>query len=579
MNTTETALILIVDDHPTELRPLMEFLEESGFRLAVLQSGEAALQHVQQIPPDLILLDVLMPEMDGFETCRRLKKREQSHDIPVIFLTALTDVVDTVKGFEAGGVDYLNKPIRHEELLARVTAHLNIRQLQQQLRQEKERFQSLTDATFEGILIHDGTQVLDVNQALLQLSGYQRSELLGRNVLELITPPFRDSVAKHISNGHDHPYEAEGLTKDDTVIPIEIQARPFPYQGHTVRVASIRDIGWRKDLKQLRLQNQNLQANMRERYKFGDLIGKSSPMQQIYQSLSKAAATKTSVLIYGESGTGKELAARTIHQLSDRKKQPFVAVNCGAIPENLFEREFFGHRKGAFTGADRDRPGYFDRAHHGTLFLDEIGELSLPAQVKLLRVLQEQEYTPLGATTSKRVDVRIIAATNQDLTQLVREGRMRKDFFYRIRVIVLSLPPLRERKDDLPLLIDAFLKTYSDKNSCASLPSPILHALCSYDWPGNVRELQNELQRYLAEQRLEFLGEIQALSNGNHDGETPGPGDDGLLFRDAVEQFEKRLITTALARHGGHQGKAAAELQIPARTLYDKMKKYGMKEE
>jgi transcriptional regulator with PAS, ATPase and Fis domain len=242
------------------------------------------------------------------------------------------------------------------------------------------------------------------------------------------------------------------------------------------------------------------------------------------------------------------------------------------VPETLFEREFFGHRKGAFTGADRDRPGYFDKAHGGTLFLDEVGELKPALQAKLLRVLQDGEYLPLGDTTSKTVNVRIIAASQQDLTDLLRKGVIRQDFFYRIRIIVVNLPPLRERREDIALLVDHFLRQYGDNRTHSMLPRRIMQALWNYEWPGNIRELQNELQRYLTEQRFEFIGDIQAEPL-----EDEKPSVEALSFNEAIEAFEKRLLARALAQNYWHQGKTAAMLNIPPKTLYRKIRKYGLK--
>ena len=600
----EQQTILIVDDHPESLKALIPFLNEAGFRIAAAQNGEAAIKFVEHTLPDLILLDVLMPGLDGFETCRRLKEYAPARAIPVIFMTALSETVDKVKGFAAGGVDYLTKPVQHEEVLARVNTHLTIRKLQQQLQEQNTlleeqniRFRTLSEATFEGILFHDEGHILEVNQRLEQMFGYQSAEVLGKNVLEFVTPQCHQVVLDHLRTKDDTPYEAEGVRKNGTIFPVEMQARTIPYpstgpfdsaqdrlrtgQGRGVRVVAIRDLTWRKTMEaekaQLERENIALRATLPDRYKFGEMIGKSPTMQQVYQSIVKASAADANVVIFGESGTGKELAARTIHQQSARRNQAFVPVNCGAIPENLFENEFFGHRKGAFTGADRDRPGYFDRAHKGTLFLDEIGELSLAMQVKFLRVLQDGEYTPVGDTTSKTADVRIIAATNKDLRDQLRKGLIREDFFYRIRVIVVNLPPLRDRKEDIPLLIDHFLEQYRKDKESPAIPGRVVEMLCAYDWPGNVRELQNELQRYLAEQRLEFLGDMHtepAAPRGFPDVEF---NPERMSFNGAIEAFEKSLLTKVLAQNAGHRGNTATMLKMSPRTLYEKIKKYRLK--
>jgi transcriptional regulator with PAS, ATPase and Fis domain len=297
----------------------------------------------------------------------------------------------------------------------------------------------------------------------------------------------------------------------------------------------------------------------------------------VYQSIVNASASNANVVICGESGTGKELVARTIHQRSRRHEGPFVAVNCGAVTESLFEREFFGHRKGAFTGADRDRPGFFDQAHKGTLFLDEIGELRPPLQVKLLRVLEEKAFIPVGDTIRREVDVRIIAATNRDLPELLRKGEIRNDFFYRIRITEITLPPLRDHREDIPLLVDHFLKHYSEgQEGCSTISGHIIEALCTYDWPGNVRELQNEVQRYLSEQRLEFIGDVQATSETQDDLFRAGGELAHLALPEALEAFEKRAIAGTLTQHQGNTVKTADVLGISVRTLQRKIKKYRL---
>ena len=568
------ATLLLVDDQIEAFQALIVFLEQSGFRIVIAKDGRTALQRAEKIRPDLILLDVLMPAPDGFETCRRLKQLDALKETPIIFMTGLSETLDKVKGFDVGGVDYLTKPVQHGEVLARINTHLTNARLRRQLREEKLRFQTLTEATFEGILLHQEGMILEVNPALEAMFGYSHSEVSGKQILEFIAPEFRQFVSERLQRKSERPSEVEGLKKDGSSFPIEIQARSMPYNGAEARVVSIRDLSWRKALE--KEKQELLQASMEDRYKFGNLIGKSPLLQDVYHAIAKAAESEANVVIYGESGTGKELAAQTIHQMSPRKAQDFVAVNCGAVPESLFEREFFGHRKGAFTGAAQDRSGYFDRAHKGTLFLDEVGELSSALQVKLLRVIESGEYRPVGDVRNKKADARIIAATNKDLNELRQQGKIREDFFYRISVILIHLPPLRDRREDIPLLIDYFLKQYSASEECSALPAGIVEKLCAYEWPGNVRELQNELQRYLAEQHLEFGG--NSLRPGAGFQSVGGnfelmPG--GL--RDTLEVIEKRFITRKLQQNQGHTDKTAADLQIPLRTLQRKIHKYGIK--
>jgi len=282
---SENRTILAVDDKLENLKVLIKNLEDSGFELMVAQSGEEALNRVDRIIPDIILLDVLMPGIDGFETCRRLKQNEATQDIPVIFMTALTETVDKVRGFEAGAVDYLTKPLQHEEVLARVNAHLSIRLFQQQLKEQndllqqknallekqkrelqesEERFQGLSEATFEGILIHDEGRVIDGNQTLEKIFGYPRSEVIGKNLVEFFTSEFRDKVLKWMRTKDENPYEAEGVRNDGSLFPLEVQGKTMPYQGRDVRVVAIRDLTWRKAMEEekARLQKETYTFSM-----------------------------------------------------------------------------------------------------------------------------------------------------------------------------------------------------------------------------------------------------------------------------------------------------------------------------
>jgi transcriptional regulator with PAS, ATPase and Fis domain len=250
-------------------------------------------------------------------------------------------------------------------------------------------------------------------------------------------------------------------------------------------------------------ENLLLRKNIRDRYKFGSIIGKSTVMQKVYELILRAAGTNANVILYGESGTGKELVAKAIHEMSVRADGPFVPVNCGAIPAGLMESEYFGYCKGAFTGANKDKAGLFERADGGTLLLDELGEIDEAMQVKLLRVLEGYGYTPLGGMRTGKPDVRIISATNRNLRVLLDNGRMREDFFYRIHIIPITLPPLRDRREDIPLLAEHFLKKYTTRTG-HFLHGQDLDRLLNHDWPGNVRELENTIQRYVNMNVLEF---------------------------------------------------------------------------
>lgn len=330
-------------------------------------------------------------------------------------------------------------------------------------------------------------------------------------------------------------------------------------------------------LRELISENRRLRALVSERYCFNQLIGTSQRMRDLYQALERVAATEATVLLLGESGTGKELVARAIHLNGARRERPFVTVNCATLPENLLESELFGHRRGAFTGATYDRKGLFEEAHTGTIFLDEIGELPLQLQAKLLRVLQEGEFMRLGESSTRRVDVRVIAATNRNLLKMVEDGSFREDLYFRLNIVPLKLPALRERREDIPLLAAHFLQESARKYNRPQLrlSSEALRAFNRYAWPGNVRELRNTIERLVIMVagdviREEDLPEEFALqSAGNLPIRLPDEGLD-------LEDVEKEIIRQALERHDWNQTHTARYLNITRNTLIYRMQKFGL---
>jgi DNA-binding NtrC family response regulator len=345
--------------------------------------------------------------------------------------------------------------------------------------------------------------------------------------------------------------------------PVDIQRLKILLDKIVERLETLREV------KALRRQ-------LREHGTFGSLIGNSPEMRKIYGVVEQAAPTSASVLISGESGTGKELVAQTIHQLSPRASFPFVAINCAAIPETLLESEIFGHEKGAFTGAADRRQGCFELANRGTLFLDEIGEMTPATQVKLLRVLQDQKFRRLGGQVEQSVDVRMIAATNVDPAEAVKAGKLREDLFYRLNVFSLRLPPLRERKEDLPLLIQAFIAEFNQRNNkdVSAVEPAAMRVLEQYNWPGNVRELRNAIERAVILSSGEFL-ELKHLPS--YVTETPpvvtAPGGLSLTPGMTVEEAENRLILLTLEHARGNKTRAAEILGISLKTLHNKLNK------
>ncbi len=336
--------------------------------------------------------------------------------------------------------------------------------------------------------------------------------------------------------------------------------------------------------KNLQKENILLKQAVRDRFHFGNIIGHSPKMVALYDLLEKVSPTKTNILITGESGTGKELVAKAIHYNSPRKEKPFVTLNCGAIPESLIESELFGHMKGAFTDAIATKKGLFEVADEGTIFLDEISELPLLMQVKLLRVLQDKEFKRVGGTEDIRVDVRIIAATNKELEEAVKEKRFREDLFYRLNVIQIKLPPLRDRIEDIQILANHFLKKYSQELSkdISKISPEALQILLNYEYPGNVRELQNIIERAVA---LEGSSDLTAHNLSSYLSEQPllrkGPIDieipnDGIDLEKMVEDLERTLLLKALDKTKGIKKKAAELLHINFRSMRYRLEKYGL---
>ncbi len=454
--------ILIVDDDAGLRRSLTLILEDGGHEVKAARSGAEGLALGRTESPELILTDVRMPGMDGFDFMTGY--REGGGRAPVVVMTAYGGMDLAIRAMKAGAYDFLGKPFGSDEVL-----------------------------------------------------------LLVRKV---------------------------------------------------------------EEREKLRQEVGRLRGEVRTERRFGEIIARSPGMVRALELAVKVAKHPTSVLLIGETGTGKELLARLIHDESDRASGPFVAVNCGAIPENLLESEFFGYARGAFSGAEREKEGLFEAATGGTLLLDEVGELPAPLQVKLLRAIQEGEIRRLGETQTRLVDVRIVAATNRALGAEVEAGRFRDDLYYRIAVVTLQLPPLRQRQDDLPALIHHFLGLHATRLGVAveGVEPKAMAALLRYAWPGNVRELQNVLERAMvvAEQPQLTMGDLPAPIRGDGDEEggwasvRSGHGGEDLSVKRRGAALERELIRKALARTDGHRGQAAELLDLSDRALRYKILEYGL---
>jgi DNA-binding NtrC family response regulator len=450
--------ILIADDEEIMRDVLSDLLSSESYKVDLAETGSQALEMAREKDYGVILLDLMMPDMDGLQVLEELRKSEDS---PVaVVLTAFASVDKAVKATKLGAFDFIAKPFKNDELL-----------------------------------------------------------LVVKNAME-----------------HRHLVQ----------------------------------------------ENQQLKKSLRERYSFKNIIGKSAAMQQVFEVINQVAPRRSTVLIQGESGTGKELVAKAIHTSSSRAEAPYVAINCGNIPSDLLESELFGHVRGAYTGATTSKKGLFEAADSGTLFLDEVANISMEIQAKLLRVIQEREFRRLGGLENVKVDVRIIAATNIDLQTAVRQGSFRDDLYYRLNVIVIKIPPLRERPEDIPLLAEHFIKKYADENQRdkLALEPAALKALMDYDWPGNVRELENVIERAVV------------LSPGNSITADLFPKNvtmpllespvrliqENTPLKERVGNFERAIILAALEKTEWNQKKAAQLLSVNATTLSEKLKRFRIKE-
>ncbi|MDT7043128.1 sigma-54 dependent transcriptional regulator [Candidatus Nitronereus thalassa] len=481
--------ILLVDDTPTNLEILVQVFDKQGYEVFVATDGLSAIEQVFSTQPDLILLDVMMPGLDGFETCQRLKADPATNDIPVIFMTALAETLDKVKGFQVGAVDYVTKPIQHEEVLARVTTHLKLRSLQRHLEQR---------------------------------------------------------VAERTAELQTALSEVEQLKA------------------------------------QLQAENTYLREEIQLEHNFADIVSRGKTLKRVLAQIEQVAPTDASVLILGESGTGKELLARAVHNRSKRSDRPLVKVNCASLPSNLIESELFGHEKGAFTGALAKKIGRFELADKGTIFLDEIGELPLDLQAKLLRVLQEGEFERLGNPHTTKVNVRVIAATNRELANMVNTGNFREDLYYRLNVFPITSPPLRDRKEDIGVLVAHFLKKFSTKigKHIDTVSQEAMNAFEAYHWPGNVRELENTIERavILAQEEALTMNDLPELRNFASE---KSRHRDGVSRRLAtLEEIERDHILVVLKHTNwlieGQRG-AGSILGLNPSTLRSRMKKLNIK--
>lgn len=625
--------VLIIDDEAIIRDSVSTYLEDSGFIVHQAGDGREGLERFRETAPDVVLLDLRMPRMDGLEVLEAIAG--ELDQVPVIVVTGAGVLQDAVTALRLGAFDFVTKPmvdmavlehavkraLEHSRLLEenrRYQAHLEdeIRARTQDLHWRSQELLAANAELKKEMAIREKTaaalkqsearlaEIVSIFEGFIYTCDrHFRLDFVNRKLADHVGDDVAGRLCHQVLYGLDQPcpwcrYDdvftgrterTEFYNEKDGRWYDAVQAPVFNGEGQVRNLqAVVLDITDRKATEdwlrqreaQLAEKNRRLKSSLRTASRFGNIIGKSRPMQTVYENILKAAESNAHVIIYGESGTGKELVARTIHDLSDRGGKKFVTVHCGAIPDNLVESEFFGYRKGAFTGADQDKPGYLDAAHDGTLFMDEIGELNLSMQVKLLRAIEGGGYTPIGDSVVKQTDIRIVAATNRNLRSSVETGGFRRDFYYRIHILPIYLPPLKSRKEDIPLLINHYVSDFPHGDKLPVVPQRIITAMQRYDWPGNVRELQNTVQRYIT------LGEIDFpdLSQTTADELPAFPPDRTFLaperfdqrLTDAVSSFEKRYIEYLLKENQWHRSRVAELLGIDRRTLFRKMKAYGL---
>ena len=573
-----------------------------GFDLLHATSGQEAVDIVSEnrasnSPVAVAYVDIRMPPgIDGVETIRRI--REIDSDIEIVIMTAYTDrplsrILDDMEMLHK--LLYVRKPFAREEI-QQITLSLvekwNVERAfaarQRQLTVDHRRLQAVLNATGDAMAMYDtADRLVFANERYKSLFDKTASNLEKASSKSL--PPRLKRLSAEAGGRNAaglYLFDGGGMPAEEPSAGQEGKQRLFRRLVTQVRddrndeiglLVVFRDVSSEIEIGRVKAEVQRLRSEIEATYSFSGMVGDSREMRQLFALLKQAAESDITALVEGESGTGKELAVKSIHYNSLRKTGPLVVINCVAIPEALIESELFGHERGAFTGAGSQRIGAFERARGGTVFLDEIGDMELSLQAKLLRVLQEREFQRVGGTASIPVDVRVIAATNMNLEAAVEAGKFREDLFYRIAAFPITIPPLRERREDIPLLADHFLKKYADRQekTVGGVSVAASRLLLQYDWPGNVRELENAIERAVLLEtgdvlQAENLPEKLALHAASHAGRTLGAE---VL---PLAEVERRTVVRALEASANNVSEAARVLGLNRATLYRKLKKYDL---
>jgi PAS domain S-box-containing protein len=563
--------ILLVDDEDGICITLGTLLKKEGYLVDTAGGLSSARAFLQTASYDLAFIDIMLAEESGIDLLREIK--EFSRPTQVVMFSGCPQVESAAESVRLGAFDYITKPIRYETLIA-VTRHaLGMKVLSD----ERERNRANLDAIFRTVtdsivMIDRDARLVQFNTTAERFCGYQQ-ELIGSAVVDIdlgcggvcltaLLEALKGNTQQELRRIECHP-------SFGTTHIVSVTASPVTESDGAVSgvVAVIRD-----ETKLVELER-----SLQQRGRFHGIIGMSAAMQRVYSMIESLADVPTTVLINGESGTGKELVAAALHASGARSGKPFVRVNCSALSENLLESELFGHVRGAFTGAISDKIGRFQKAHGGTLFLDEIGDISPAIQMKLLRVLQEGEFERVGDSTSIRVDVRIVTATNQSLAEKVSLGTFRQDLYYRLNVVRLVLPSLRERRDDLELLIAHFISHFNVKLSktVTAVSDDVISLFNRYDWPGNVRELEHAIEHSCILCRTSIIT-VRDLPHDLLDSISPPLKQIKSILSPPVDSAANLSLAEALAASGNNKARAARMLGISRMTLYRQLGGTGL---
>lgn len=558
------AKILVIDDEETIRFTFTTFLTGDGHEVATAADYNNALTLLDRQKFDLVFTDILLGNNTGIDVLKEIKKRNLP--CPVVLITGYPDIKSALDALRLGVFDYIPKPVLKDTLL-RVT---NMALQHKTLLDEKEQFRSNLEAIFRSVkdaivTVSEDSMVLGFNEAAKSMCNLPR---------DAVGKPF-DSFPKKCS-GKCREALNETLEKKTPVEICRIECKHIhrPLQVVTVTTNPLLSHSGKFSGVVLVIRDEthldNLERNRKERQQLHNILGKSDKMRGIYSLIEDLADVQTNVLITGETGTGKELVAEALHHMGERRHKPLVRVSCSTLSENLLESELFGHVKGAFTGAVQGRVGRFQRADGGTIFLDEISEISSRTQVQLLRVLQEREFEKVGDSTPIKVDVRVIAATNQNLKDIVMCGKFREDLYYRLKVVEINMPPLRERREDIPLLVSYFLNKFNRKLSknIMHVSADVQKLFMEYPWPGNVRELEHTLehafilchQKTITVDHLPFsLKNVIPLKTS---------------FTGYSENDEPQVIIDTLKKTGWSKVRTSRLLGISRTTLYRKIRQH-----